>query len=269
VATSGPVHERVRLIALTDIQPSPRNPRLKLSGIEDMAESIREYGLLQPILVRETDGRYEVVAGHRRLSAVQALGWPKIPALVRLAEADEAYLLTLIENLQRDDLSPREQSRALEALVRERGWSTRQVAAAVKRSPAYVSKRLRVFEDAVLAALVIGNQLSVSAAEELLPLPEAQKRALAQRAVEEGWEPHQVRAAAAGRMNGAQRGRRARLASRTRELRQMIRELGAQDLSDNERRELRLLFQDLALLAKAPRQRKGLIIPPLPSAARS
>jgi ParB family chromosome partitioning protein len=263
--TGPPAGERVRLVPLADIQPNPRNPRSKLTGIEDMAESIREYGLLQPILLREADGRYEVVAGHRRLSAVQSLGWPKIPALVRLAAADEAYLLTLIENLQRDDLSPREQSRALETLVRERGWSTRQVAAAVKRSPAYVSKRLRVFEDSVLADLVIGNRLTVSAAEELLPLPEAQKRALAERAVAEGWEPHQVRAAVAGRLNGPTR-RRGRLSARTRELRQMVRELGAQDLTDAERRELRLLFQDLAMLAKAPRQRKGLIIPPLPKA---
>jgi ParB family chromosome partitioning protein len=210
-----------------------------------------------------------LVAGHRRFAAAQSLGWSKIPALVRVAAADEAYLLTLIENLQRDDLTPREQSRALEALVRERGWSTRQVAAAVKRSAAYVSKRLRVFEDPVLSELVITNQLTVSAAEELLPLPESRKRALALRAVEEGWEPHQVRAAAAGRLDAARRGRRASLSARTRELRQLIRELGAQDLTDTERRELRLLFQDLALLAKAPRQRRGVIIPALRSATRS
>jgi hypothetical protein len=152
--------------------------------------------------------------------------------------------------------------------VRERGWSTREVAAAVKRSPAYVSKRLRVFEDPVLSELVVANRLSVSAAEELLPLPEPHKRALAQRAVAERWEPHQVRAAAAGRLDGG-RQRRARLSSRTRELRQMIRDLGAQDLTDTERRELRLLFQDLALLAKAPRQRRGLIIPALSGAPRA
>jgi ParB family transcriptional regulator, chromosome partitioning protein len=259
----------VRQIALKDIQPSPRNPRLKVAGIEAMAESIREYGLLQPILLRETSAGYEVVAGHRRLSAVQSLGWTKIPALVRAAAADEAYLLTLIENLQRDDLSPREQSRALETLVRERGWSTRQVAAAVKRSPAYVSKRLRVFDDPVLAELVIANRLTVSAAEELLPLPDAQKRALARRAVDEGWEPHQVRAAAAGRAKGMRPSQRAGLASTTRELRQMIRDARAQDLNETERRELRLLFQDLALLAKAPRQRQDMIFPPLRPIARS
>src|SRR5262245_62052463 len=218
MAAALPVAERVQMVALDDIQPSPRNPRLRLQGIEEMAASIREYGLLQPILLRELDGRYEVVAGHRRLSAVRLLGWSEIPALVRVAGADEAYLLTLVENLQRDDLSPREQSRALETLVRERGWSTREVAAAVKRSPAYVSKRLRVFEDPVLAELVVANRLSVSAAEELLPLPEPHKRALAQRAADEGWEPHQVRAAAAGRRDGARRQRRARLSSRTREL---------------------------------------------------
>src|SRR5262249_44945113 len=119
----------------------------------------------------------------------------------------------------------------------------------------------------VLAELVIDNRLTVSAAEELLPLPEPQKRSLAQRAVEEGWEPHQVRAAITGRMNVAGRRARAKLSASTRELRQMIRQLGAQDLTDAERRELRLLFQDLALLAKVPTHRRGPIIPPLTAAS--
>src|SRR6266508_6272487 len=159
------------------IAPSPRNPRRTIDHVDELAESIAAYGLLQPIVVRENgDGRFEVVAGHRRLAAVQSLGWSVIPAIVRSADDGDAYLLALIENLQRDDLSPREEAEALEVLVRERGMSTRQVAEAVKRSASYVSRRLRVFEDPVLAPLVLQDALTVSVAEELLPLPGARKR---------------------------------------------------------------------------------------------
>ena len=185
----------VQAIALERIHPSPRNPRNRLENVDELAESIRAYGLLQPVVVRRVGDGFEVVAGHRRLAAVQSLEWHEIPAIVREADDEHAYLLTLIENLQRDDLTPREESRALEVLVREQRWSTRQVALAVKRSQAYVSKRLRVFEDNVLAPLVLNNQLAVSVAEELLPLRPAQRKALAQRAVDETWDGAAARAA--------------------------------------------------------------------------
>jgi ParB family chromosome partitioning protein len=108
----------------------------------------------------------------------------------------QAYLLQLTANLQREDLSPREESAALEVLVREWGWSTYQVGDAIKRSHAYVSRRLRVFEDPALSALVGSDKLPVSTAEELLRVPDVQDRkALARQAVREGWGRTQTRAA--------------------------------------------------------------------------
>src|SRR6476619_2159321 len=149
-------------IPIDRIAPSPRNPRQSLDHLDELTDSIRAYGLLQPIVVREhDDGRFEVVAGHRRFAAVQSLGWSTVPAIVRQADQGEAYLLALIENLQRDNLSPREEAEALEILVRENRLSTRQVAEAVKRSASYVSRRLRVFEDPVLAPLVLQRALTV------------------------------------------------------------------------------------------------------------
>src|SRR5580765_5003757 len=124
-------------IPVDQMDPSPRNPRGAINQVRALAESIREHGLLQPDVVRRHptfDDRYELIAGHRRLAAVRSLGWTSLPAVVRRADADEAYLLTLVENLQRQDLSPREESAALEALVQERNWTTRQVADAVNRS---------------------------------------------------------------------------------------------------------------------------------------
>lgn len=75
---------------------------------------------------------------------------------------DQAYILTLVENLQREDLTPREEAASLEVLVGERGWSTRQVGDAIKRGPMYVSRRLRVFDDDTLSPLVLANKLPVS-----------------------------------------------------------------------------------------------------------
>jgi ParB family chromosome partitioning protein len=254
-----------RRIPLDAIQSSPRNPRAGLPLVEELAESIRAYGLLQPIVLRPFGEGYEVVAGHRRLAAVHTLGWSDIPAVVRRADDGEAFLLTLVENLQRSDLSAREESRALETLVRERGWSTRQVAEAIKRSPAYVSKRLRVFEDPVLSPLVLQNRITISAAEELLTLTPERRRLLARRAADERWDHARVRAAVKSRRHRAPADqRRSGVVRSARALRGVLRDVQPHELTDAQRRELRLLFMDLALLAKAPPEKREIVFPPLP-----
>ena len=192
-----PVDDRiVHQVLVAEIQPSPRNPRHRLEGIDELAASIAEHQLLQPVVVRRR-GRsgYELIAGHRRLEAVKKLGWTEIPAVVRDETSAKAYILTLVENLQREDLTPREEAEALEVLMREHRWTTRQVGEAIKRSHVYVSKRLRVFEDAVLAGPVLANQLPVSTAEELLRAQPGQRAGLVQRAIVEGWGQAQARRA--------------------------------------------------------------------------
>ena len=188
-------------VSVDRIDANPQHDGRHTAPVDELAESLREHGLLQPIVLRDHPSlgdRYEVVAGHRRLAAARSRGWTHIPAMLRTVTADEAHLLTFVENLQRADLSPREESEALKALVRERGWSTRQVAAAVSRSQSYVSRRLRVFEDPVVGPLVVQDQLKVSAAEELLPLADARKRRLAKQAVQQQWDRAQVRLAIKG-----------------------------------------------------------------------
>jgi ParB family chromosome partitioning protein len=183
-------------VPVLEITPSPHNPRQRLEGLDELAESIKTHGLLQPIVVRRAGAGYELVAGHRRLAAVQRLGWAKVPANVRDEDSDAAYILTLVENLQREDLTPKEEATALEVLVRERGWTTRQVGEAIKRSHIYVSRRLRVFDDPTLAPLVLEGKLTVSAAEELLRVPDVQTRnGLAAQATEHDWTPIEVRKA--------------------------------------------------------------------------
>jgi ParB family chromosome partitioning protein len=173
---------------MASIQPSPRNPRQQVDGIAELADSLREHGLLQPVVARRCGTGYELIAGHRRLEAARVLGWTEIAAVVRDESDEQAYILTLVENLQREDLSPKEEAAALEVLVRERGWTTRQVGEAIMRSHIYVSRRLRVFNDPTLAPLVLDNKLTVSAAEELLRVPDIEARNdLAAQAVAHDW----------------------------------------------------------------------------------
>jgi ParB family transcriptional regulator, chromosome partitioning protein len=136
-------------IPINQVEPSPANPRHDAAeALDELAASIAEYGLLQPVVVRPAASGYELIDGHRRFAAAQRLGWTRILAVVRdVSDNDQAYLLTLTANLQREDLSPKEESEALEVLVRKWGWTTRQVAEAIKRDHSYVSRRLRVFED--------------------------------------------------------------------------------------------------------------------------
>jgi ParB family chromosome partitioning protein len=239
-------------------------------GIDELAESLREHGVLQPVVVRPVDGHFELIAGHRRLEAAQVLGWSELPAIERREQPTDAYLLTLVENLQRADLSSKEEAAALEVLVRERGWGIREVAGAIKRSPAYVSKRLRVFDDPMLAPAVLADKLSVSAAEELLTVASADRYNLLAQAIERGWDRAQVRLAAAQPRFAAKQAaaRRASLARAARELRGLLRERRAAGLTEADKRELRLLYVELGTMARA-RPASEIVFPPLPTASRS
>src|SRR5262249_32698246 len=119
-------------------------------------------------------------------------------AIIRPESDDDAYLLTLVENLQRQDLSPREESEGLAKLVRERQWSTRRVAAAIGRSQPFVSRRLRIYEDPVLRGVVLSQRLPVSVAEELLRADPSERAAMARRAIAEEWDFRRARAEARG-----------------------------------------------------------------------
>ena len=231
-------------IPLSAIAPSPRNPRHRADGIDELADSLRAHGLLQPVVVRRRGDGYELIAGHRRLEAAKQLGWTSIAAVVRDETDDQAYILTLVENLQREDLTPKEEAAALEVMVRERGWSTRQVGEAVKRSAMYVSRRLRVFDDPVLAPLVLSNRLPVSTAEELLCEPATEvRRELADRAVTEQWTQPVARRQIAARRNVTLQAAPPRLASRIRALADDLEAIHPATLNARVRRELARLVR--------------------------
>jgi ParB family chromosome partitioning protein len=192
-----PVEDRFLYeIDVDRITPSPRNPREDLGDVHELADNIEAFDLLQPVVVRRLGNeRYELIGGHRRLAAFQQLGRPKIKAMVRDADEDAAYLMTLAENLARKDLTPAEEAAGLAVLVRKHGWSVRQVAEKIHKSHAYVSMRMRVFEDDDLRAPVLDECLSVSAAEELLRIRPELRHDVVQQAVDERWTPAQARRA--------------------------------------------------------------------------
>jgi ParB family transcriptional regulator, chromosome partitioning protein len=203
----GSANSRVASIALGAIDVDPAlNARRSLTRVPELADSIRAHGLLQPLVVRAdpgVPGRYLLVAGHRRLAALKLLvaedsAWSQVPATVRSDGDEDTYVLTLVENLQRDDLSPREESEALARLIRQRGWTTRQVAASIKRSQAYVSKRLRVYEDRSLRALILHDRIAPTVAEELLGVNPERRVQLARRAAAERWDQRRARAEVRG-----------------------------------------------------------------------
>lgn len=242
-----PVQDRIVYeLELERIVPSPRNPREDLGDVDELADSIEAFDLLQPVVVRRLgDDRYELIAGHRRFAAVQKLGRNKITAVVRDADEDLAYLMTLAENLAREDLTPAEEAAGLAVLVRQHGWSTRQVAEAIHKSPAYVSLRLRVFETEDLRGPVLEEQLSVSAAEELLRVASDQRTELLAQAVREQWTPAQARRArlaSRAKCLESKHPRTAPLEERFRALRADLQTVNAVQLSSLARREAKRLL---------------------------
>jgi ParB family chromosome partitioning protein len=135
-------------IPVTQVHPSPENPRDHLEDIAELAQSIRENGLIQPIVVQRVpcEAGYRIVAGHRRHAAVQKLGWAKVPCVVRRDMLpDDELLAMLVENGQRADLDPIEEARALQRLV-DGGLPVAEVARKVGRSVATVNSRLLLLQ---------------------------------------------------------------------------------------------------------------------------
>src|SRR5688572_5967686 len=138
----------VRELPLSSLRPNPYQPRTRMDEAEltDLASSMEASGLLQPIVVRPRDGGFELIAGERRWRAAQRLGWPKIPAVVK--EVDDRTLLTLalIENLQRDDLSPIDQAAGYHRLAEEFHLGHAEIAKAVGRDRSTVANLLRLLQ---------------------------------------------------------------------------------------------------------------------------
>ncbi|MCC7217659.1 MAG: ParB/RepB/Spo0J family partition protein, partial [Burkholderiales bacterium] len=158
------------------------------AALAELADSIREQGVMQPILVRPVDGgRFEIIAGERRWRAAQRAGLKDVPALVRNVPDNSALALALIENIQREDLNPLEEAAGLGRLVHEFGLTHDAAAKAVGKSRSAVSNLLRLTQLAKPAQeYLLSGALEMGHARALLALPAAQQTATAARVVNAG-----------------------------------------------------------------------------------
>jgi len=174
---------RVQYLPVARIRPNPQQPRSRFdeAGMEELAESIRHYGILQPLTVRRTETGYELVAGERRLRAAQMAGLREVPCLTAKVGEEDSGLLALIENLQRRDLDFMEEAQALSRLIARYGLSQEEAAAKIGKSQSAVANKLRLLRLAPdIAALLRENGLSERHARALLRLQsrEEQEKAL-------------------------------------------------------------------------------------------
>jgi ParB family chromosome partitioning protein len=180
-------------VPLEQLEADPKQPRHDWQHgegerrLEELTESIREFGVLQPLLVREEstleDGRqrYVIITGGRRYAAAQRAGLATLPVVVRGAEPQRVRVLQLIENLQRQDLSPLDEARAYHELMDLEDLSPPALAVRLHISAQHVRDRLRVLADQVLADAVARGQISATAARDIMQLPDEEVEAFRKR----------------------------------------------------------------------------------------
>jgi ParB family chromosome partitioning protein len=186
----------LRNVPVERIQPGRYQPRTGMDPdrLQELADSIRAQGLIQPIIVRSIGrDRYEIIAGERRWRAAQLAELAEVPCVVREVEDQATVAMALIENIQREDLNPLEEAGALKRLIDEFALTHQQAAEAVGRSRAAVSNLLRLLElPAEIKVLLEGRQLEMGHARALLTLPQARALHLAVKAAESGWSVREL-----------------------------------------------------------------------------
>jgi len=177
------------MVRLSKVQPSDDQPRKKFNDepLEELADSIRQYGLIQPIVVRKKKSGYEIIAGERRWRAARMAGLTEVPVIVRELDDQKMMEISLIENLQREDLDPVEEARAYRRLMDEYELTQEEIAQRVSKNRATVANSLRLLKlgDVILKYLSDG-QLSAGHARALLALEDEDLRnELAERIIKE------------------------------------------------------------------------------------
>ncbi len=177
-------------VPIERVRANPYQPRRSFDeeSLVGLADSIREVGVLQPILVRQADDGFELIAGERRLRAAKRAGLTEVPVIVRTADDVASLEQALVENLHRQDLNPLDEAAAYQQLIEDFGYTQDQVAQRVGRSRASVANLLRLFQLTPAVQKLVGDELlSAGHAKALLGHPDrAYQEALARRAVSEG-----------------------------------------------------------------------------------
>jgi ParB family transcriptional regulator, chromosome partitioning protein len=204
-----------REVPVAQIDPNPYQPRREIDPepLKELVESIRSEGLLQPVVVRQVDGRFQLIAGERRWRAFQELQIKSIPARVIEATDTTSAALALIENLQREGLNPIEEAHGYASLIRDFDLTQEKASERVGKSRAGVANALRLLQlGAEIQGFISKGLLSVGHAKVLLGLTsDADRGLLARRIIEEGLNVRQVERIVQHRKAGGRVGRRGRV----------------------------------------------------------
>jgi len=218
----------LRPLAIDRIQPGKYQPRKHFDDeqLDELAASIKAQGLIQPIVVRGIgSGRFELIAGERRWRAAQRAGLKEIPAIVRVVPDQAVVAMALIENIQREELTPLEEAHAFQRLIAEFKQTHQQVADAVGRSRASVSNLLRLLDlPEEIRLLLDQRKLDMGHGRALAALDSALALGLARRAVEHGWSVRELEEAAR-RAQATPASKRAKAAARDPDISALEREL--------------------------------------------
>jgi len=170
-----------KLVRITRLVANPAQPRKRFdpAALDELAASIRERGILQPLSVRPHDEGYSIIMGERRYRAAVLAGLDEVPVIVRDTSDEQTFLDALIENLHRANLTDEEEGEAFKGLLGQ-GYSVRRIADSLGIAASKVSRVVRIYEDPVLAGAVIDEQITKSDAQELLGAPDDDKPRLVQ-----------------------------------------------------------------------------------------
>jgi ParB family chromosome partitioning protein len=197
VAQDGPVTS----VPLSLLDPNPQQPRQAMGAenLEHLKESIREHGVLQPIVVRKREGRYQIIAGERRFRAAEGLGLAEVPAVVREVPDEQMLELALVENLQREDLDPIEKADSFKAYLASSGRTQEEAASRLGLDRSTIANMIRLLDLPVeVQALVRGGLVAMGHARAILSLEDPKREIdLAERVVREGLSVREVERLAA------------------------------------------------------------------------
>ncbi len=190
-ADSQPSSSRQESLPLEVLQPGKYQPRTRMDpgSLEELAASIKAQGLIQPISVRPVgDDKYEIIAGERRWRAARIAGLTEVPVLIREIPDDAVLAMSLIENIQREDLNPLEEAAGLQRLIDEFGMNHQEMADAVGRSRSAASNLLRLLQLAKpVQDLLMAGDIDMGHGRALLPLAKAEQSSIANMIVQKAW----------------------------------------------------------------------------------
>jgi ParB family chromosome partitioning protein len=193
-----PSQDSVSFVDIHEIKPNKDQPRKDFceAKIEELAKSIEEHGIIQPIILRRSNNGYEIVAGERRWRAARKAGLKEVPCLIKELTDEQNALLALIENMQREDLNPIEEAIGLSTLISEYGLTQEEVSKSIGKSRPYIANSLRLLKlPEEVQQMVVDGRLTSGHARAIAGIKNSKEQiSLAQKCVEQNWTVRDIEA---------------------------------------------------------------------------